>query len=91
MKIEGWECHVISSRFTMIKIKEITRGQIIVFYKGQYYKILGKGLLLTERNSYSYVIYCNSIDNTLFLTEQEAILQVIIDYFSNKEQKVICG
>ena len=72
-----------------IKIEEITRGNIIVFYKGNYYKILGEGLLLSAKNIYSYVIYHNSIDNTLSYIEQEEILQAIIDYFSEKGQKII--
>ena len=73
----------------MIKIEKITRGQIIVSYKGLYYKILGEGLLLTEENIYSYLIYRSSIDNSLSFIEQETILQVIIDYFLSKGQKVI--
>ena len=32
-----------------IKIEEITRGNIIVSYKGNYYKILGEGLLLSAK------------------------------------------
>ena len=56
-----------------IKIEEITRGNIIVSYKGNYYKILGEGLLLSAKNIYSYVIYRNSIDNTLSYIEQEEI------------------
>ena len=40
-----------------IKIEEITRGNIIVSYKNNYYKILGEGLLLSTKNIYSYVIY----------------------------------
>ena len=71
-----------------IKIEEITRGNIIVSYKGNYYKILGEGLLLSAKNIYSYVIYRNSIDNTLSYIEQEEILQAIIDYFSYKGQKI---
>ena len=73
----------------MIKIEKITRGQIIISYKGFYYKILGEGLLLTEENIYSYLVYRNSIDNSLSFIEQETILQVIIDYFLSKGQKVI--
>ena len=73
----------------MIKIEKTTRGQIIVSYKGLYYKILGEGLLLTEENIYSYLIYRSSIDNSLSFIEQETILQVIIDYFLSKGQKVI--
>lgn len=73
----------------MIKIEKITRGQIIISYKGFYYKILGEGLLLTEENIYSYLIYRSSIDNSLSFIEQETILQVIIDYFLSKRQKVI--
>ena len=73
----------------MIKIEKITRGQIIVSYKGLYYEILGEGLLLTEENIYSYIIYRSSIDNSLSFLEQETILQVIIDYFLSKGQKVI--
>ena len=73
----------------MIKIEKITRGQIIISYKGFYYKILGEGLLLTEENIYSYLIYRSSIDNSLSFIEQETILQVIIDYFLSKGQKVI--
>jgi hypothetical protein len=73
----------------MIKIEKITRRQIIVSYKGLYYKILGEGLLLTEKNIYSYLIYRSSIDNSLSFIEQETILQVIIDYFLSKGQKVI--
>ena len=71
-----------------IKIEEITRGNIIVFYKGNYYKILGEGLLLSVKNIYSYVIYRNSIDNTLSYIEQKDILQAIIDYFSKQGQKI---
>ena len=71
-----------------IKIEEITRGNIIVSYKGNYYKISGEGLLLSAKNIYSYVIYRNSIDNTLSYIEQEEILQTIIDYFSYKGQKI---
>ena len=71
-----------------IKIEEITRGNIIVSYKGNYYKILGEGLLLSAKNIYSYVIYRNTIDNTLSYIEEE-ILQAIIDYFSEKGQKII--
>ena len=37
----------------MVKIEKITRGQITISYKGQYYNILGEGLLLTEGNAYS--------------------------------------
>lgn len=73
----------------MIKIEKITRRQIIVSYKDLYYKILGEGLLLTEKNIYSYLIYRSSIDNSLSFIEQETILQVIIDYFLSKGQKVI--
>ena len=72
-----------------IKIEEITRGNIIVSYKGNYYKISGEGLLLSAKNIYSYVIYRNSIDNTLSYIEQEEILQAIIDYFSKQGQKII--
>lgn len=71
-----------------IKIEEITRGNIIVSYKGNYYKISGEGLLLSAKNIYSYVIYCNSIDNTLSYIEQEEILQAITNYFSYKGQKI---
>jgi len=63
----------------MVKIEKITRGQITISYKGQYYNILGEGLLLTEGNAYSYIIYRNSIDNTLSSVEQETILQAIIE------------
>ena len=73
----------------MIKIEKITRGQITISYKGQYYHILGEGLLLTKDNTYSYIIYRNSIDNTLSSVEQETILQAIIEHFSGKGQKVI--
>ena len=71
-----------------IKIEEITRGNIIVSYKNNYYKILGEGLLLSTKNIYSYVIYRNSIDNTLSYIEQKEILQAIIDYFSKQGQKI---
>ena len=70
-----------------IKIEEITRGNIIVSYKGNYYKILGEGLLLSAKNIYSYVIYRNTIDNTLSYIEEE-ILQAITNYFSYKGQKI---
>ena len=70
-----------------IKIEEITRGNIIVSYKGNYYKILGEGLLLSTKNIYSYVIYRNSIDNTLSYIEQEEILQTIMDYFLSQRTK----
>ena len=73
----------------MVKIEKITRGQITISYKGQYYHILGEGLLLTKDNTYSYIIYRNSIDNTLSPIEQETILQAIIEHFSSKGQKVI--
>ena len=73
----------------MIKIEKITRGQITISYKDQYYHILGEGLLLTKGNIYSYIIYRNSIDNTLSPIEQETILQAIIEYFWSKGQKVI--
>ena len=73
----------------MIKIEKITRGQITISYKGQYYHILGEGLLLTKDNTYSYIIYRNSIDNTLSPIEQETILQAIIEHFGSKGQKVI--
>ena len=73
----------------MVKIEKITRGQISISYKGQYYHILGEGLLLTKDNTYSYIIYRNSIDNTLSPIEQETILQAIIEHFSSKGQKVI--
>ena len=73
----------------MIKIEKITRGQISISYKGQYYHILGEGLLLTKDNTYSYIIYRNSIDNTLSPIEQETILQAIIEHFGSKGQKVI--
>ena len=72
-----------------IKIEEITRVNIIVSYKGNYYKILVEVLFLSAKNIYSYVIYRNSIDNTLSYIEQEEILQAIIDYFSEKGQKII--
>jgi len=73
----------------MVKIEKITRGQISISYKGQYYHILGEGLLLTKDNTYSYIIYRNSIDNTLSPIEQETILQAIIEHFGSKGQKVI--
>ena len=73
----------------MVKIENITRGQITISYKGQYYHILGEGLLLTKDNTYSYIIYRNSIDNTLSPIEQETILQAIIEHFGSKGQKVI--
>ena len=73
----------------MVKIEKITRGQISISYKGQYYHILGEGLLLTKDNTYSYIIYRNSIDNTLSYVEQETILQAIIEHFGSKGQKVI--
>ena len=73
----------------MIKIEKITRGQITISYKNQYYHILGEGLLLTKDNTYSYIIYRNSIDNTLSPIEQETILQAIIEHFWSKGQKVI--
>ena len=73
----------------MVKIEKITRGQISISYKGQYYHILGEGLLLTKDNTYSYIIYRNSIDNTLSSVEQETILQAIIEHFSSKGQKVL--
>ena len=73
----------------MVKIEKITRGEITISYKGQYYHILGEGLLLTKDNTYSYIIYRNSIDNTLSPIEQETILQAIIEHFSSKGQKVI--
>ena len=73
----------------MVKIEKITRGEITISYKGQYYHILGEGLLLTKDNTYSYIIYRNSIDNTLSSVEQETILQAIIEHFSSKEQKVL--
>ena len=73
----------------MVKIEKITRGQITISYKGQYYHILGEGLLLTKDNTYSYIIYRNSIDNTLSPIEQETILQAIIEHFGSKGQKVI--
>lgn len=69
-----------------IKIEEITRGNIIVSYKGNYYKILGEGLLLSAKNIYSYVIYRNTIDNTLSYIEEE-ILQAIMDYFLSQRTK----
>ena len=68
----------------MVKIEKITRGEITISYKGQYYHILGEGLLLTKDNTYSYIIYRNSIDNTLSSVEQETILQAIIEHFSSK-------
>lgn len=73
----------------MVKIEKITRGQITISYKGQYYHIFGEGLLLTKDNTYSYIIYRNSIDNTLSPIEQETILQAIIEHFSSKGQKVL--
>ena len=73
----------------MVKIEKITRGQITISYKGQYYHILGEGLLLTKDNTYSYIIYRNSIDNTLSPIEQETILQAIIEHFGSKGQRVI--
>ena len=73
----------------MVKIEKITRGEITISYKGQYYHILGEGLLLTKDNTYSYIIYRNSIDNTLSYVEQETILQAIIEHFGSKGQKVI--
>ena len=73
----------------MVKIEKITRGGITISYKGQYYHILGEGLLLTKDNTYSYIIYRNSIDNTLSSVEQETILQAIIEHFSSKGQKVL--
>jgi len=73
----------------MVKIENITRGEITISYKGQYYHILGEGLLLTKDNTYSYIIYRNSIDNTLSPIEQETILQAIIEHFGSKGQKVI--
>lgn len=73
----------------MVKIQKITRGEITISYKGQYYHILGEGLLLTKDNTYSYIIYRNSIDNTLSSVEQETILQAIIEHFSSKGQKVL--
>ena len=73
----------------MVKIEKITRGQISISYKGQYYHILGEGLLLTKDNTYSYIIYRNSIDNTLSPIEQETILQAIIEHFESKGQKVL--
>ena len=73
----------------MVKIQKITRGEITISYKGQYYHILGEGLLLTKDNTYSYIIYRNSIDNTLSSVEQETILQAIIEHFSSKGQKII--
>lgn len=73
----------------MIKIEKITRGEITISYKNQYYHILGEGLLLTKDNTYSYIIYRNSIDNTLSYVEQETILQAIIEHFWSKGQKVI--
>ena len=73
----------------MVKIEKITRGEITISYKGQYYHILGEGLLLTKDNTYSYIIYRNSIDNTLSYVEQETILQAIIEHFSSKGQKVL--
>ena len=73
----------------MVKIEKITRGEITISYKGQYYHILGEGLLLTKDNTYSYIIYRNSIDNTLSPIEQETILQAIIEHFWSKGQKVI--
>ena len=73
----------------MVKIEKITRGQITISYKGQYYHILGEGLLLTKDNTYSYIIYRNSIDNTLSPIEQETILQAIIEHFESKGQKVL--
>lgn len=73
----------------MVKIEKITRGEITISYKGQYYHILGEGLLLTKDNTYSYIIYRNSIDNTLSPIEQETILQAIIEHFSSKGQKVL--
>ena len=73
----------------MVKIEKITRGQITISYKGQYYHIFGEGLLLTKDNTYSYIIYRNSIDNTLSPIEQETILQAIIEHFGSKGQKVI--
>ena len=73
----------------MVKIEKITRGEITISYKGQYYHIFGEGLLLTEGNTYSYIIYRNSIDNTLSPIEQETILQAIIEHFESKGQKVL--
>jgi hypothetical protein len=73
----------------MVKIEKITRGEITISYKGQYYHILGEGLLLTKDNTYSYIIYRNSIDNTLSSVEQETILQAIIEHFESKGQKVL--
>lgn len=73
----------------MVKIEKITRGEITISYKGQYYHIFGEGLLLTEGNAYSYIIYRNSIDNTLSPIEQETILQAIIEHFGSKGQKVL--
>ena len=73
----------------MVKIEKITRGEITISYKGQYYHIFGEGLLLTEGNTYSYIIYRNSIDNTLSPIEQETILQAIIEHFGSKGQKVL--
>ena len=73
----------------MVKREKITRGEITISYKGQYYHILGEGLLLTKDNTYSYIIYRNSIDNTLSYVEQETILQAIIEHFSSKGQKVL--
>lgn len=73
----------------MVKIEKITRGQITISYKGQYYHIFGEGLLLTKDNTYSYIIYRNSIDNILSPIEQETILQAIIEHFGSKGQKVL--
>mgnify|MGYP001737601836 FL=1 len=73
----------------MVKIEKITRGEITISYKNQYYHILGEGLLLTKDNTYSYIIYRNSIDNTLSPIEQETILQAIIEHFGSKGQKVL--
>ena len=44
---------------------------------------------LTKDNTYSYIIYRNSIDNTLSPIEQETILQAIIEHFGSKGQKVL--
>ena len=72
-----------------IKIEEITRGNIIYLTKVITIKFQEKDCCYQQKNIYSYVIYRNSIDNTLSYIEQEEILQAIIDYFSEKGQKII--
>ncbi|MFJ1491376.1 Imm74 family immunity protein [Capnocytophaga canis] len=79
-----------------MKLLEISRGRIIIGYKDRRCIIQGEGLLLSESNDISYIIYANSMQwespfeiIKITTNQKKTILDFVCQYFENKGQKIV--